>query len=177
MIANKKSGLGTGGPSQAWAWFQNLSTVAGLIAWATLSFCYIRFHHAMKVQGISRDTLPWKSPFQPYSAWVGFIGSTIFTLICGFPVFLKGSWNASTFVASYIGIPIFIVSIIGWKAIHRAKVSASTIFHTQSKYNMLTLRIAVRSRFRDRSMVWSHTARGDCETIASADDFVGTICR
>jgi yeast amino acid transporter len=82
----------------------------------------------MKAQGVSRDTLPWKSPLQPYTAWVGFIGASIITLITGYAVFLKGRWNASTFVASYIGIPIFIVPIIVWKLIHRTKVSVALAF-------------------------------------------------
>lgn len=115
--------LGTGGAAQAFSWLLNLSTVAGLIAWATLCFCYIRFYAAMKKQNVDRKTLPWMAPFQPYAAWVGFIGSTIITLVAGFPVFLKGNWNASNFVASYIGIPIFIVPIICWKLYHRTKVS------------------------------------------------------
>ncbi|KAJ5833579.1 hypothetical protein N7474_001890 [Penicillium riverlandense] len=120
--------LGKGGASQAFSWLLNLSTVAGLIAWATLSFCYIRFYAAMKAQGISRDTLPWKAPLQPYAAWVGFIGSTIITLVAGFPVFLKGNWSTSNFVASYIGIPIFVVPIIVWKIIKRTKFQrAATI--------------------------------------------------
>ncbi|KAK5281879.1 hypothetical protein LTR20_009929 [Exophiala xenobiotica] len=120
--------LGKGGASQAWAWLQNLGTVSGLIAWATLSFCYIRFFAAMKAQGVSRDSLPWKSPFQPYTAWVGFIGSSLITLITGYSVFLKGRWDPSTFVASYIGIPIFIVPIFVWKLVHRTKFArAATI--------------------------------------------------
>ncbi|KAF7716441.1 Amino acid/polyamine transporter I family protein [Penicillium ucsense] len=120
--------LGSGGAAQAFTWLLNLSTVAGLIAWATLCFCYVRFHAAMKAQGVSRDTLPWKAPLQPYAAWVGFIGSTIITLVAGFPVFLKGNWSTSDFVASYIGIPIFIVPIIGWKLWHRTEFQrAATI--------------------------------------------------
>ncbi|KAH6658746.1 amino acid permease [Truncatella angustata] len=114
--------LGAGGASQAFTWLLNLSTVAGLIAWSTLCFCYIRFHRALKVQGVPRDSLPWKSPFQPYTAWVGFIGSAIITLITGFPVFLHGNWNTADFIASYVGIPIFIVPIIAWKLWHRTKL-------------------------------------------------------
>lgn len=117
--------LGSGGPAQAFTWLLNLSTVAGLIAWSTLSFCYIRYHAALKAQGVSRDSLPWAAPFQPYAAWVGFIGSAIITLISGFPVFLKGNWSTSDFIASYVGIPIFIVPIIGWKLWHKTKVCAS----------------------------------------------------
>ncbi|RAL02271.1 putative amino acid permease [Aspergillus ibericus CBS 121593] len=113
--------LGSGGPSQAFTWLLNLSTIAGLIAWATLSLCYIRFYQAMKAQGVSRDTIPWKSPFQPYTAWVGFIGSTIITLVAGFPVFLKGNWSTADFFASYVGIPIFIVPIILWKVFKRTE--------------------------------------------------------
>lgn len=76
----------------------------------------------MKVQGVSRDTLPWKSPWQPYTAWFGCVGSTIITLVAGFSVFLKGEWSATDFVSTYIGIPIFIVPIIVWKIVKRTKV-------------------------------------------------------
>lgn len=120
--------LGSGGAAQAFTWLLNLSTVAGLIAWATLCFCYIRFYAAMKKQNVSRDTLPWKAPFQPYAAWFGFIGSVIITLVAGFPVFLKGNWSTSDFIASYIGIPIFIVPIILWKLFYRTKVSLGNQF-------------------------------------------------
>lgn len=122
--------LGSGGAAQAFTWLLNLSTVAGLIAWATLCVCYIRFYAAMKKQNVSRDTLPWQAPFQPYAAWVGFIGSVIITLVAGFPVFLKGNWDTSSFVASYIGIPIFIVPIICWKLWHRTKVSLTPLIHS-----------------------------------------------
>jgi amino acid transporter len=114
--------LGSGGASQAFTWLVNLSTVAGLIAWATLCFCYIRFFAAMKAQNVSRETLPWKSPFQPFTAWYGFIGATIITLVAGFPVFLKGNWSTADFIASYIGIPIFIIPIIIWKLVKKTKV-------------------------------------------------------
>lgn len=121
------SGLGAGGASQAFTWLLNLSTVAGLIAWATLCVCYIRFHSALKAQDVNRDSLPWKSPFQPYTAWIGFVGSSIFTLVVGFPVFLKGNWSTADFIASYIGIPIFIVPIIAWKLVYKTKVRLGLI--------------------------------------------------
>ncbi|GAA5888946.1 hypothetical protein JCM6882_009691 [Rhodosporidiobolus microsporus] len=113
--------LGSGGASQAFAWIQSLSTVAGLIAWSTLSFTYIRFYRGMKAQGVSRDTLPWKSPFQPFTAWVGFIGAAIIALVSGFSVFLAGNWNGNDFVSSYIGFVLFIVPIIFWKLFKRTK--------------------------------------------------------
>lgn len=109
--------LGTAGPAQAFAWLMNLSTVAGLIAWATLCFAYIRFFAACQAQGLHRDSLPWRGPWQPYTAWYGFVGATLITLITGFPVFLRGNWNTADFVASYVGIPIFVLPILGWKVV------------------------------------------------------------
>jgi amino acid transporter len=100
-------GLGKGSVSQAFSWLQNLGTVVGLITWATLCFVYIRFYAAMKAQGVDRDTLPLKSPCQPYTAWVGFVGATVLTFVCGFPVFLNENWDTQIFVASDVGISIF----------------------------------------------------------------------
>lgn len=91
--------LGSGGASQAFAWLQNLSTVAGLIAWATLCFAFIRFYKGCKVQGVDRDSFPWKGPFQPFTAWYGFVGSVIITLVSGFAVFLNGNWDTQDFVS------------------------------------------------------------------------------
>ena len=89
--------------------------MAGLIAWATLCFCYLRFHRAMAVQGVARSTLPWAAPLQPYAAWVGFVGSVVITLVAGFPVFLRGHWSTADFIAAYVGIPLFVVPVLVWK--------------------------------------------------------------
>jgi amino acid transporter len=113
--------LGKGGAAQAFTWLLNLSTVAGLIAWGTLCLCYIRFHAALRAQSVDRASLPWRSPLQPYAAWWGCIGSFIIVFVQGFPVFLKGNWSSSDFVASYVGIPIFVVPLLGWKLWHRTK--------------------------------------------------------
>ena len=132
--------LGSGGAAQAFTWLLNLSTVAGLIAWGTLCVCYIRFHRGLNAQNISRDTLPWKGPFQPYAAWVGAVGSLILTLVSGFSVFLKGNWSTADFVAAYVGIPIFIVPIIGWKVVKKTKVSAQALTRQNTLANFCAVR-------------------------------------
>ncbi|RSH92088.1 hypothetical protein EHS25_008500 [Saitozyma podzolica] len=113
--------LGSGGASQAFTWILNLSTVAGLLAWMTLCICFIRFYAGCKAQGLDRNTLPYKGRFQPYAAWVGAIGSLIITVFSGFSVFLKGNWSPANFVASYIGIPIFVVPFVLWKLFKRTR--------------------------------------------------------
>lgn len=63
---------------------------------------YIRFHNAMRAQGISRDSLPWKGPAQPYAAYFAIGFCAIITLFSGFSVFLKGNWSTSDFFAAYV---------------------------------------------------------------------------
>jgi amino acid transporter len=43
---------------------------------------------ALELAGISRDTLPYKAPFQPYGAWFALINTGIITLFKGFDTFL-----------------------------------------------------------------------------------------
>ncbi|GAA6060668.1 hypothetical protein JCM10212_001224 [Sporobolomyces blumeae] len=112
---------GSGGASQAFTWLLNLSTVAGLLAWGTLCFAYIRFYKATKVQGLDRNSFPFKGRFQPFAAWFGLVGSIVITLAQGYSVFLKGYWSTSDFFASYVGILIYIVPAVFWKFYRRTK--------------------------------------------------------
>ncbi|EXJ78263.1 hypothetical protein A1O3_09424 [Capronia epimyces CBS 606.96] len=109
--------------SVVFGWFVNIATVAALIAWLIMQITYLRFFYAMKVQGISRDRLPYKSPFQPYMAWTTMSVLAIIILISGYSVFIHGNWNTNNFLVSYIGIPIFLVLWLGaWLFINRAAI-------------------------------------------------------
>ncbi|KAK6611351.1 amino acid permease [Botrytis cinerea] len=117
--------LGSGGAAQAFTWLLNLSTVAGLLAWMTLCICYIRYHHACIAQGVDRNNLPFKGRCQPLAAYVGAIGSGIIVIFSGFGVFIKGNWSTADFIASYIGIVIYIAPYVFWKIFKSTKVSRS----------------------------------------------------
>ncbi|KAK4051873.1 hypothetical protein OIV83_002578 [Microbotryomycetes sp. JL201] len=109
--------LGSGGAQQAFTWMLNLSTIAGLIAWATLSLAFLRFRSACKVQNVDRDTFPFKGPWQPFTGWFAVISCWIIIIFSGWSVFLKGNWDTASFVASYIGLPIFFVPMALWRLI------------------------------------------------------------
>jgi len=55
------------GSSVVLGWLINLITAGGIINYIVMTVTYIFFYRAMKAQGISRDTLPYKGWFQPYS--------------------------------------------------------------------------------------------------------------
>ncbi|KAK2875363.1 hypothetical protein FQN49_001657 [Arthroderma sp. PD_2] len=103
-------------------WFINLVTASQLINFSAITFTYIRFYKAMKAQGISRDTLPFKSRFQPYLAYYAFIGPFIMAFVGGYTVFLPGNWSIPTFLFSYTMIAVCPLIFLGWKWLKRTKL-------------------------------------------------------
>jgi len=74
---------------------------------------------ALSKQGISRDSLPYKAPFQPYGSWIALIFTGIVIIFKGFDTFIP--FTAATFITSYIGIPVVVILFIGYKIIYKTK--------------------------------------------------------
>ncbi|KAI4644383.1 hypothetical protein J4E93_006284 [Alternaria ventricosa] len=94
--------------SVVFGWFVNITTIAGLIGWLVIEITYLRFFYALKVQGISRDRLAYKSPLQPYLAWATGGALVLVILFSGYSVFFPGRWSVGTFLTYYVDIAIFI---------------------------------------------------------------------
>lgn len=103
------------------SWFVNLVTASQLINFSVMTFTFIRFYKACKVQGLDRNHLPYKGFLQPYAAWYGFTATSIMAVVGGWPVFLKGAWDVPTFLFSYMMIFLFPLIILGWKIFKRTK--------------------------------------------------------
>jgi len=113
----------SGGPSVVFGWFQNLTTIASLFTWCSICVAYIQFHKALKAQGVDRNTLVFKSHFQPYTAWFSFFYFAMIIIFNGFDVFVgehHSHWSVTNFLAAYIGIPIFFVLYVFWKILKRS---------------------------------------------------------
>lgn len=107
------------GPAKVFIWLANLGTLIALSSWIAICVTYLRFYKALKSQGVDRDQLPFKSPFQPYLAWYTIIYFSILTLFNGFYSFTP--WNVETFLTTYIGIPIFFGLFLFWKLLKKTK--------------------------------------------------------
>ncbi len=94
-------------------WFVNLINTGAFQSWILVCIIYYFFRKATFVQGIT--DLPYRSPFQPYVGYISCAMLTFLLLFNGFAVFTKGNWNVSTFLTSYIGIPIFFLFYFGHK--------------------------------------------------------------
>ncbi|KAF2003226.1 hypothetical protein P154DRAFT_460957 [Amniculicola lignicola CBS 123094] len=106
-------------------WFVNLVTASQLINFSVMCFTFLRFYKACQVQGLDRNTLPYKGFWQPYAAYYGLTGCFIMTFVGGYTVFLKGAWDIPTFLFSYMMVFLFPVLFIGWKIIKKTKFKAA----------------------------------------------------
>ncbi|KAL8805170.1 MAG: hypothetical protein Q9182_002152 [Xanthomendoza sp. 2 TL-2023] len=109
----------TSGAAKAFQWFQNLVTIANLFTWMSVSVAYIRFHAALKAQGVDRSTLVFRSPFQPYTAYFSLCFFAIITLFNGFYAF--SPFDIKGFVSAYVGIPIYFALYTFWKFFKRTR--------------------------------------------------------
>ena len=111
---------GSAGASKAFTWFQNLTTISTLFTWVSICISYIMFHRACRAQGIDRNTLIFKSPFQPYSCWFSLIFFSLIIFFNGFDS-IAGGFNVNSFITDYIGVPIYFILFFFWKFFKRTK--------------------------------------------------------
>ncbi|KAI8692480.1 AA-permease domain-containing protein [Fusarium sp. Ph1] len=107
--------------AEVFFWLSNLSGVGALIIWASVCYTYLRFYYCLKYNGIDRNTLPYKSPMQPFLAYFSVSFCTIVAIFNGFDAFFPGRFSAKTFIPPYINIPIFIILIFGFKYVKKTK--------------------------------------------------------
>ncbi|KAI4164765.1 MAG: hypothetical protein LQ342_001740 [Letrouitia transgressa] len=109
------------GSAKVLSWFVSLVTASQLINFSVISFSYIRFKKACDRQGLSRDSLPYKSILQPYLAWYALSGTFIMTFVGGYTVFLPGKWDVPTFLFSYTMIGVFPLLFTLWKLLKKTR--------------------------------------------------------
>ncbi|EIW79688.1 general amino acid permease 1 [Coniophora puteana RWD-64-598 SS2] len=100
-------------------WFISLATMGGLFGWLSINITYIRYHFGLKKQGIKPEGI-YRSWMQPYSAIWAIFWIIFYILVSGVSTFWQ--FQASSFVAAYINIPIFLCLYTGYKIIFRTKI-------------------------------------------------------
>lgn len=106
--------------STVFNWLMNISSVAGLITWASLSACHLAFMRALKARDVSRDALPYKALWQPWLSWYALSFLIIITVTQGFTSFLP-TFSVEDFFVAYVSLILFAVLYVGHKLICRPK--------------------------------------------------------
>lgn len=102
---------------KVFGYFTSAVTIFGGLTWISILASHIGFMRGMKAQGISRDTLPYKSPFQPYSTYIALVFTVILCFFKGFDSFMGAKFDYTNFITHYIGIPVYIFGYVGFKLI------------------------------------------------------------
>ncbi len=100
-------------------WLLNVTAVAGFITWACINACHIAFMRILAARGISRDTLPFKSMWQPWFAWYGLFFNLLIIVSQGFTSFLP--WDTYSFVIAYVSLLFFVILYVGHKICTKGK--------------------------------------------------------
>ncbi|KAJ7209013.1 general amino acid permease AGP2 [Mycena haematopus] len=102
-------------------WITRFGTVSAMANYAMIAFTYIRFHAALKAQGVPRESLPYHGSWQPFCGYYAFIASFAMVFLSGYLVFLPGHWDIPTFVFSYALVALLPVIFVGWKLVRRTQ--------------------------------------------------------
>ena len=107
------------GSNIVFTWFQNLTSITSLLTWTSVSVAYVKFYYAMQAQGVDRNTLTMKSPFQPY---LGIGSAVFFSVVIFFNGFdsIAGGFKYKDFITDYIGIPIYFGLYLFWRIFRRS---------------------------------------------------------
>lgn len=88
-------------------WFVDLTTSALICTFLLMLITYICWDRACKAQGLTREQLPYKAPFAPYTAYWALGLSCIMLLFIGYDKF--SPFKVRGFITSYFAIPFTLV--------------------------------------------------------------------
>ncbi|KAF3045190.1 hypothetical protein E8E12_010528 [Didymella heteroderae] len=105
-------------------YFVNLTTIFGLLSWISLLVSHIWFVRARRAQGITNDQLAYTAPFGLWGSIIALFFCCLIALTKNFNVFTRGkygSFDYKNFVTGYLGIPVYLICIFGYKFFMKSK--------------------------------------------------------
>jgi yeast amino acid transporter len=100
-------------------WFIWLCTIAFILVYTGMVWTFLGWYRALKAQNISRDTLPYKAPFAPFTAWLAIFIGVVVMIFIGFDSFVP--WSTQGFVTNYFGLAYAVFMFFSWKIIKKTK--------------------------------------------------------
>ncbi|OTA80435.1 hypothetical protein M434DRAFT_401762 [Hypoxylon sp. CO27-5] len=104
------------------SYFVNMTTIFGLLTWISILITHIWFVRARRAQNIANEAMPYVAPLGIWGSYGALFMCCLIALTKNYDVFV-GNWNKKypTFITGYIGIPIYLVLILGHKIWTKSK--------------------------------------------------------
>lgn len=102
-------------------WLLNLSGMTGFIAWLGIAISHYRFRKGMMAQGLDLGILPYRASCFPFGPVFAFVLCMIITLGQNYEAFMHDTIDWNGVIATYIGIPLFLIIMFGYKFVKKTK--------------------------------------------------------
>lgn len=108
-------------------YFVNLVTIFGLLTWVSILVAHIFFVRAREAQKVPLEDLPFRAPLGKWGSYFALFICILVSLTKSYDAFTHnpkwGNFDHKTFITSYLGIPIYILLIIGYKFIKKTEMA------------------------------------------------------
>ncbi|KAK9474553.1 amino acid permease/ SLC12A domain-containing protein [Dipodascopsis tothii] len=105
-------------------WIRRLTSVPGTLVWAGICLSYIRFYHGLRLRTdiVQRDapSYPYRSPFQPYTAYFGLVGCLLMVVFNDMTIFIQFEWQY--LFSSYVSLVFFLLCFLSYKYWRQTKI-------------------------------------------------------
>ncbi|MEY2195966.1 amino acid permease [Neobacillus sp. BF23-41] len=108
------------GNGSVFIWLVNASALTGFIKWLGIAVSHYRFRKAYVAQGRDLNELPFKAKWYPLGPVITLLFFVVFIL--GQNLFSGHQVSWAEILATYIGLPIFLLLWLGYKFIKKTKV-------------------------------------------------------
>ena len=111
-------------PKAVYIWLLNLSGMCGFVAWLGIAVSHYRFRKGCEVQNYDLNQLPYRAAAFPFGPVFAFVLCLIITLGQNYENFMSGNIDWVGAVATYIGLPLFLISWFGYKFVKGTRIVA-----------------------------------------------------
>ena len=157
---------------KVFTYFVNLVTIFGLLTWISILVTHIFFVRARRAQGLHKDMMPYTAPFGLYGTYFALVFCILISIFKNFDVFVHVKtrddpiFDYKNFITGYLGIPLYLIMILGYKFGKGSKRVTSTTadFYTgkdvidQEEAEFLAKQAAKKeqkgSKFYDKFVSW-----------------------
>ncbi|TJY41782.1 amino acid permease [Cohnella pontilimi] len=110
------------GAGVVYTWLLNASGMCGFVAWLGIAISHYRFRRAFLAQGHRLDELPYKARWFPFGPLLALVIVLFVIIGQGYAYFGGGAVDWVGVVATYVGIPLFLLIYLVYKFKHRTRL-------------------------------------------------------
>lgn len=106
-------------------YFVNLCTIFGVLTWISILVSHICFIKARRAQNITNATMNYVSPMGMTGSYISLVACIVISITKNYDVFTHnkkwGHFDYKNFITGYLGIPLYLILILGYKLRTRCK--------------------------------------------------------